>query len=327
MHNGAVFVGSEGWIIICYEKVVASRPSVLDSEIAPGEIHLPDSSLATVPAGLPKGQQQLYTASHHQNWIRAIREGTPTVGDIDGAVRSDLACQLAELAVRTGHALTWDEKKETIRGNNEARKCIAPQDARALEPGMMLLALALAASEFFALDTAMVKNLAKDLPTAADVDTVAELGYPGIAVVVPNEAAWKNLRTVVLPALDRRKLKLYGIYSRMQVTRERCAIDPEIARALPELEARGAVIWLATGSKEFKSSDTAADPLIVDAVSGLARQGGATPLIHFALPAHVGSGGAHHGRTRCAWPQDQPAERGSDLQPLPCAAGPTASSI
>jgi sugar phosphate isomerase/epimerase len=137
---------------------------------------------------------------------------------------------------------------------------------------MMLLALALAASEFFALDTAMVKNLAKDLPTAADVDTVAELGYPGIAVVVPNEAAWKNLRTVVLPALDRRKLKLYGIYSRMLVTRERCVIDPEIARALPELEARGAVIWLATGSKEFKSSDTAADPLIVDAVSGLARQ-------------------------------------------------------
>jgi hypothetical protein len=122
VHNGAVFVGSEGWIIICYEKVVASRPAVLDSEIAPGEIHLPDSSLATVPAGLPKGQQQLYTASHHQNWIRAIREGTPTVGDIDGAVRSDLACQLAELAVRTGHALTWDEKKETIRGNNEARK-------------------------------------------------------------------------------------------------------------------------------------------------------------------------------------------------------------
>jgi hypothetical protein len=122
VHNGAVFIGSEGWIIVSYEKVAASSPALLDSVIGPNEIHLPDSALATVPAGMPPGQQQYNTGGHHQNWIQAIRNGAQPVGDIDGAVRSDLACQLAELSVRTGHGLTWDPKEKTIRGNDAARR-------------------------------------------------------------------------------------------------------------------------------------------------------------------------------------------------------------
>jgi hypothetical protein len=65
------------------------------------------------------------TAAHHQNWIRAIRAGTPGVGDIEGAVRSDLVSNLSELCVRTGKSLRWDPRKETITGNHAARKMMA----------------------------------------------------------------------------------------------------------------------------------------------------------------------------------------------------------
>jgi hypothetical protein len=125
VHNGAVFVGSEGWAIVSYEKVVTSRESLMDSVIGPNEIHLPDSALVSIPEGMSKGHQQVATAGHHQNWIKAIRNGTKPVGDIEGAVRSDLVSQLSELCIRTGKSVQWDPKRNDIVGNDAARKMIS----------------------------------------------------------------------------------------------------------------------------------------------------------------------------------------------------------
>jgi hypothetical protein len=119
--NGVIFVGSEGWICISYTGVAASNPALLNSAIGPNEIHLPDASLASVPADLPKGYQQKLTAAHHQNWIKAIRTGAPTVDGIESAFRSDMISQLAELCIRSGHPVRWDPEKETIIGNEMAR--------------------------------------------------------------------------------------------------------------------------------------------------------------------------------------------------------------
>lgn len=124
VHNGAVFIGSEGWVIVSYEKVVAHPASLLDSTIGPREIHLPDTALPNVPQGMPKGHQQVATAAHHQNWIRAIRGETRAVGDVEGAVHSDLVSLLSELCVRTGAGLTWDPRQLTIEGNEAARRMI-----------------------------------------------------------------------------------------------------------------------------------------------------------------------------------------------------------
>lgn len=121
MPNAAVFMGTEGWICISYTGVAASNPSLLNSAIAPNEIHLHDSALATIPEGLPKGFQQALTAGHHQDWIKAIRTGGPTVDDIETAFRSDLVSQLADLCIRTGQPVRWDPVKETITGNEMAR--------------------------------------------------------------------------------------------------------------------------------------------------------------------------------------------------------------
>ena len=124
MPNGSVFVGSEGWVIVNYGKVVTHPASLMDSVIGPDEIHVRDSALDRVPEGLPKGFQQTLTAGHHQNWIRAIRTGSPAVDDIESAFRSDMVSQLAELCIRTGQPVRWDPTKQTIVGNESAPKMI-----------------------------------------------------------------------------------------------------------------------------------------------------------------------------------------------------------
>jgi len=121
MPNGSVFIGTEGWVIVNYGKVIAQPASLIDSVIGPNEKRIPDSALAKIPEGLPKGFQQTLTAGHHQNWIRAIRNNTPVVDDIESAFRSDMISQLAELCIRTGEPVKWDPVKETILGNETAR--------------------------------------------------------------------------------------------------------------------------------------------------------------------------------------------------------------
>jgi hypothetical protein len=119
--NGAVFVGTEGWVIVNYGKVVTHPASLMGSVIGPNEIHLHDSALASIPEGLPKGFQQTLTAGHHQDWIRAIRTGSPVADDIESAFRSDMVSELADLCIRTGQPVRWDPANETIAGNDSAR--------------------------------------------------------------------------------------------------------------------------------------------------------------------------------------------------------------
>ncbi len=123
--NGVVFIGTEGWVLVSYGnngKVVTQPASLMESVIGPNEMHIPDSALETIPADLPKGFQQTLTAGHHQNWIRAIRTGSPVVDPIESAFRSDMISQLSELCIRTGQPVQWDPKKETIVENDEAKK-------------------------------------------------------------------------------------------------------------------------------------------------------------------------------------------------------------
>jgi hypothetical protein len=112
-------------VIVNYGEVLTNPASLIDSEIGPNEIHLPDSALDAIPAGLPKGFQQTLTAGHHQDWIRAIRTGSPVVDDIESAFRSDMVSQLSELCIRTAQSVRWDPDKETIVGNDAARSMLS----------------------------------------------------------------------------------------------------------------------------------------------------------------------------------------------------------
>ncbi|MDO8941950.1 MAG: hypothetical protein Q7U75_02135, partial [Desulfobacterales bacterium] len=121
MPNGAVLIGSEGWVIVNYGKVFTHPASLMTSVIGPNEKRIPHSALDKIPEGLPKGFQQTLTAGHHQRWVRSILTGAPSVDDIESAFRSDMVSQLSDLCLRTGAPVRWDPVKETITNNETAR--------------------------------------------------------------------------------------------------------------------------------------------------------------------------------------------------------------
>src|ERR1035438_7752330 len=91
--------------------------------------------------------------------------------------------------------------------------------------GMALSALLAAAAgarasyEFFPMDTAMVKKLGTPLERS-DIETLAALGYRGVAPIASDPAAWKRLTETLIPLLDANKLKLYARSEERRVGKE-----------------------------------------------------------------------------------------------------------
>ncbi len=102
--DAATFVGTEGWISVSYQGVRSHPASLIESKLGPSETRLIDSK------------------SHQLSWIDAIKKRQDPVGNIESAVRSDLVSHLCEIAARTGRPIRWDPKKETIVGDEDARK-------------------------------------------------------------------------------------------------------------------------------------------------------------------------------------------------------------
>lgn len=124
-------------------------------------------------------------------------------------------------------------------------------------------------NEFFAMDTAMVKNLGTPL-VRADVETLAALGYRGVAPIAADPAAWEYLVGKLIPLLDENKLKLYAVYSSARLDRGASVIDPGIKQNLAALKGRGTVVWLPVTSHDFTPSDPAGDAMAVAAVREVA---------------------------------------------------------
>jgi predicted dehydrogenase len=52
---------------------------------------------------------------HWQNWLECIRTRQKPVSDIETCVRSSVTCILANLAMRSGLTLDWDDKAFTVK--------------------------------------------------------------------------------------------------------------------------------------------------------------------------------------------------------------------
>lgn len=290
VHDGAIFVGTEGWVAVAYQQVLTQPASLLSSEIGPNEIRLQKSPIHEEQV-LARGPWDRPAAAHQLGWIECVKARREFVDPIESAVRSDLISQFSDICVRTGRPVRWDPAKETIAGDETARQMMSRpmrEPWGALVRTLCLLAALFLMSgrlpllaqqgrhaaplqnEFFALDTAMVKDLSKDRLQRADIDTVAALGYSGIAPVAGGEREWQYLIEKVLPWMDEKKLKLYAIYTWVRVGRGQYTVDPGIERNLAALKGRGTVIWLSVQSQDFKPSDPAADGLAVAAIREVA---------------------------------------------------------
>ncbi|MGE5569586.1 MAG: Gfo/Idh/MocA family protein [Rhodospirillales bacterium] len=131
LNNVALFVGTEGWVASAYEKVVTEPASLVTSEIGPNEIHLPKhpKQEERVPPGLNLWDAPV--AAQALGWIEDLKAQmgakaqVKTVDPIDSAVRSDLISQLSDICIRVGRTVRWDPKKETILGDEEAKKMMS----------------------------------------------------------------------------------------------------------------------------------------------------------------------------------------------------------
>ena len=101
------FIGSEGWVEVRRGGIDAQPKSLLESKIAPGDVHLIDSP------------------NHYQNFVDSVKSRREAISPIDDSVRSDIISHLSDIAVRTGRKITWDPKSEAIVGDAEAAKMLS----------------------------------------------------------------------------------------------------------------------------------------------------------------------------------------------------------
>ena len=107
--NGIRFIGDEGWIFVSRDAqgATASDPTSRATSLKP--LDASDARLLD-PAGLTV--QLPPSSSHHRNWLENVQSrGTP-LAPADVAHRSNTACILSWIAMKTGRPLTWDAAAE-----------------------------------------------------------------------------------------------------------------------------------------------------------------------------------------------------------------------
>jgi predicted dehydrogenase len=105
--NAATFVGSEGWVSVSYFGAATNPASLMESEIGPNEIHLQQSD------------------SHQLSWVESVKTRKDPVSPIESAVHSNVIPHLSDICIRTGRPIRWDPVKETIVGDEGARKMMS----------------------------------------------------------------------------------------------------------------------------------------------------------------------------------------------------------
>ena len=84
----------------------------------------PQNKVGTMPIKLP-------VSTHHEgNFIQAIKNSERALCDIDTAIQSDILCQIAYIAVKTGRKLEWDSKNERFKNDKGANDLLKQREFR-----------------------------------------------------------------------------------------------------------------------------------------------------------------------------------------------------
>jgi len=105
--NGVRFEGTDGWLFVNREKIIASRPEIIKEE-------------------LPASAVRLYVSSDHMgNFFDCVRTRKPAICEPEIGHRSVSVCHLGAIALRTGRKLAWDPAKEQFVGDPDANTYIS----------------------------------------------------------------------------------------------------------------------------------------------------------------------------------------------------------
>jgi predicted dehydrogenase len=121
--NGIKFYGSEGWIFVTrdvevtpsdpsgkqemLQPLMASDPKILDSVIAPEEVHLYQSD------------------DQHGNWLECIRSRKVPTAPAEIGHRACSTCLLHHIAMKTGRRLHWNPVRERFHNDDEANSMLS----------------------------------------------------------------------------------------------------------------------------------------------------------------------------------------------------------
>lgn len=101
---GILMTGSEGWIYVARDFIRTYPEHLVKTRFGTDAVRLPKSS------------------DHRRNFLDAIRGSGVTVSPIESAVRSDIICHHADIAMKLGRKLKWDPEKEVFIGDPEANR-------------------------------------------------------------------------------------------------------------------------------------------------------------------------------------------------------------
>ena len=104
--GGAVFVGTEGRILVDRGKFTAEPEAIAKEPLADSDVRLYESS------------------NHLGNWIDCIRSRKRPIADVEIGHRSCTLCHLGNIARWTGRKLRWDPETEVFPGDDEANAFI-----------------------------------------------------------------------------------------------------------------------------------------------------------------------------------------------------------
>lgn len=93
---GMLFLGDEGWIYAS-RKGLHTHPAALKS------MHLK-----------PGDHRVRFSNNHRRDFLDAVHRGTRPIAGIEAAIRSDIICHQADIAMRIGRPLRWDPFSETF---------------------------------------------------------------------------------------------------------------------------------------------------------------------------------------------------------------------
>ena len=100
------FEGDEGWLYIHVNGTIKTKPASI----------LKDRFVPKVDRQFMKG--------HVENFLDCVRTRELPAAHAEAAQRSHIICHCANLALRLGQKLTWDNKTKRFVGNDDANKML-----------------------------------------------------------------------------------------------------------------------------------------------------------------------------------------------------------
>lgn len=117
---GIRFEGTEGWVGFdgWRAPLQASRPSILESKIGPGDAHLYHPS-EIVP------REDVYKGGEHRNFLDCVKSRKPCYAPAETGHRTITIAHIGNIAMLLGRGLRWDPKTERFDGDAEANAMLS----------------------------------------------------------------------------------------------------------------------------------------------------------------------------------------------------------